>query len=188
MMADQFQKTIFTIGHSTRSMEKFIILLKWFDISVLADIRQYPESRRYPHFNKESLKISLEKVDIHYTHFIALGGRKKPFPDSTNTVWRNAAFRGYADYMETTEFKSAITVMEELATQRRTSYMCSEAVWWRCHRSLISDYLKIRGWKVMHISDVTKATEPSFHFGCASRAGKFVLWTEMSQAVFYPVY
>jgi len=152
-------KKIWTIGHSTRSLEEFIDILHSFDIELLADIRSYPGSRRYPHFNKEALQISLPQAKIEYIHFPDLGGRRKTRPDSKNTVWRNPAFRGYADYMETDEFKNGIMTLEEFAHSQRTAYMCSEAVWWRCHRSMVSDYLKVRGWKVLHIMGLGKSIE-----------------------------
>jgi uncharacterized protein (DUF488 family) len=101
----------------------------------------------------------LQRQNIDYIHLPDLGGRRKPRKDSTNTNWRNAAFRGYADYMETETFGNAITPLIALAQQQRTAYMCSEAVWWRCHRSLVSDYLKAHGWTVLHIMDAEKATE-----------------------------
>jgi uncharacterized protein (DUF488 family) len=153
------QKTIWTIGHSTRPLEVFIEMLRSFQIELIVDIRSYPGSNRYPHFNKEALMISLPENKIAYTHLVKLGGRRKPRSDSQNTGWRVAAFRGYADYMETEDFKIAIKELELLAGERRVAYMCSEAVWWSCHRSLVSDYLKFDGWTVMHIMDVGKADE-----------------------------
>jgi len=156
------EKTIWTIGHSTRSMEEFLSLLRVFSIELVADIRSYPGSRRFPHFNKSHLEKFLPGQNIAYVHLPELGGRRNPIPESNNTVWRIAAFRGYADYMETTEFKKAIEVLENLAREKRTAYMCSEAVWWRCHRSLVSDYLKVRGWKVLHIMNEKEATEHPF--------------------------
>ncbi len=154
--------TIWTIGHSTRSLEEFISILRSFDIELVADIRSFPGSRRFPHFNKEALAQSLPKESIEYIHLPELGGRRKVMHDSKNTVWRNAAFRGYADYMETDGFKQGIRRLEKLALQKRTAYMCSEAVWWRCHRSMVSDYLKVQGWKVMHIMAVGKSEEHPF--------------------------
>jgi uncharacterized protein (DUF488 family) len=130
-------KTIWTIGHSTRSIEEFIELLQAFQIKILADIRSYPGSRRYPQFNKENLRESLHAIGIEYMHIPALGGRRKALPDSINTEWENKAFRGYADYMQTDEFKNGIKELEQLALKQPTVYMCSEAVWWRCHRSLV---------------------------------------------------
>ena len=145
------QKEIWTIGHSTRSLEEFIEMLQSFNIALIADIRSYPGSRRYPHFNKASLQESLSASAIQYIHMPELGGRRIPKADSKNTAWRNAGFRGYADYMETDDFKNAITGLQEIATRQRTAYMCSEAIWWRCHRSLVSDYLQLHGWLVTHI-------------------------------------
>ena len=152
-------KTIWTIAHSTRSFEDLLEMLHSFQIEMLVDIRSYPGSRRYPHFNKEALEISLPQNNIQYTHLKMLGGRRKVNPNSKNTTWRNIAFRGYADYMETDDFKKGIEELETIAIKKRTVYMCSEAVWWRCHRSMVSDYLKARGWKVMHIMNTGKAEE-----------------------------
>jgi uncharacterized protein (DUF488 family) len=134
-------------------------MLKSFNIELLADIRSFPGSRKFPHFNKENLPASLAEKNIEYIHLKNLGGRRKVNPDSCNTGWRVAAFRGYADYMETENFKKAIEELEKIASQKRVAYMCAEAVWWRCHRSLVSDYLKNEGWTVLHIMDVGKSTE-----------------------------
>lgn len=152
-------KTVWTIGHSTRTLEELVQMLQSFKIELVADIRSYPGSRRYPHFNKEALAISLPENHIQYIHIKALGGRRKVSPDSKNTAWRHPAFRGYADYMETSEFKKGISELEALALKQRTAYMCSEAVWWRCHRSMVSDYLKVNGWTVMHIMGISKEEE-----------------------------
>ena len=152
-------KPIWTIGHSTRSLEEFISLLHSFRIELLADVRSLPGSRRFPHFNKESIEKSLAEEKIEYKHFPELGGRRKAKKDSTNTAWRNSAFRGYADYMESDEFKKGILKLEGLAPKKKTAIMCAEAVWWRCHRSLIADDLKHRGWKVMHILGEGKSEE-----------------------------
>lgn len=152
-------KTIWTIGHSTRSLEDFLALLQAFSICSLADIRNFPGSRRYPHFNKEALEHSLPAAGIGYFHLKDLGGRRKPVDNSINTAWKSAAFRGYADYMQTSDFKKAIEVLEIIAKKQATAYMCSEAVWWSCHRALVSDYLKSTGWTVLHIMDINKATE-----------------------------
>ena len=152
-------KTIYTIGHSTRSFEELALMLHAFNITLVADVRNYPGSRKYPQFNKEALEISLPQTGIQYVHLKELGGRRKANPDSKNTAWRHAAFRGYADYMETDAFKHGIKELTKHALNQQTAYMCSEAVWWRCHRALISDYLKVRGWKVMHIMDISKAQE-----------------------------
>lgn len=152
-------KTIYTIGHSTRSMQEFLELLDAFSVKVLVDVRNYPGSKRYPHFNKEELEHTLKKHHIQYVHIKSLGGRRKPVADSHNSAWRNEAFRGYADYMETNEFHEGIKDLESFATKKTTAYMCSEAVWWSCHRAMISDYLKSTGWTVLHIMSLTKADE-----------------------------
>ena len=152
-------KVIWTIGHSTRSLEEFVAMLHSSHIKSIADVRSFPGSRKFPQFNKEDLEISLPQNNIEYTHLKNLGGRRKASPDSKNTSWRNLAFRGYADYMETDNFKREIKKLEEMALKQPTAYMCSEAVWWRCHRALISDYLKVHGWKVMHIMGIGKEDE-----------------------------
>ena len=150
---------IWTIGHSTRDIANFVSLLQANGIKLLVDVRGLPGSKRYPQFNKETLADSLGKAGIHYEHFPELGGRRKARPDSSNTAWRNASFRGYADYMETGDFDKGVKRLLDLADTNPTAIMCAEAVWWRCHRSLISDYLKARGIEVMHILDANK-TEP----------------------------
>lgn len=152
-------KIIWTIGHSTRSLEDFVAMLHSFKIELVADIRSYPGSRKFPQFNKEALEINLPQNNIEYIHLKNLGGRRKVNPDSKNTAWRHLAFRGYADYMETSAFKKGIKELEIVALKQRTAYMCSEAVWWRCHRSMVSDYLKVHGWKVMHIMGIGKEDE-----------------------------
>lgn len=162
MKKEDDKKTIWTIGHSTRSWEEFLKLLQNFSIECLIDVRSYPGSRKFPHFNKEILEEILPKNGISYLHFRDLGGRRKTNPDSTNTVWRHPSFRSYADYMETSDFKQGILALEEVAREKRVAYMCSEAVWWRCHRSMISDYLKVRGWEVLHIMGENKVTEHPF--------------------------
>jgi uncharacterized protein (DUF488 family) len=152
-------KTIWTIGHSTRTLEDFVDMLHSFQIETVVDIRSYPGSRRYPQFNKEALEISMPANGFQYHHLRDLGGRRKVNPGSKNIAWRHEAFRGYADYMETDSFKEAIKKLELIAKKSRTAYMCSEAVWWRCHRSMVSDYLKVQGWKVMHIMEAGKEQE-----------------------------
>src|SRR5205823_915588 len=142
---------IWTIGHSTRTIEKFISLLEEHGIKSLADVRLLPGSRRYPQFDKETLADSLAKLGICYEHFPELGGRRKPRKDSPNTAWRNESFRGYADYMETPAFEEALAHLMELGGNTPTTTMCAEAVPWRCHRSLISDALLVRGWTVLDI-------------------------------------
>lgn len=159
MNANQQNKEIWTIGHSTHTLDEFIAMLKSFEIEMVADVRSFPGSRKFPQFNKEALEISLPQNKIQYVHLKQLGGRRKVSPDSKNTSWRHPAFRGYADYMETKPFCEGIKTLEEIASRQRTAYMCSEAVWWRCHRSMVSDFLKAKGWKVMHIMGTGKANE-----------------------------
>ncbi|MCM3903453.1 MAG: DUF488 domain-containing protein [Pyrinomonadaceae bacterium] len=150
--------TVWTIGHSTRAGADFIHILKAHHIGTLVDVRSFPGSRRYPQFNSAELSESLAAAGITYHHLPTLGGRRKPSPDSKNTAWRNPSFRAYADHMETAEFKQGIKELLELARKSRTAVMCAEAVWWRCHRSLIADYLKALGSTVIHVSD-EKRTE-----------------------------
>ena len=147
---------IWTIGHSTRSLDEFIELLEENKIEAVADVRSYPGSRKFPHFNAEALCRSLPDAGIDYIPFKQLGGRRKVRPDSPHTVWRNEAFRGYADYMDTGEFEKGIEELLELASDKRVAIMCSEAVWWRCHRSMISDYLKAEAVTVEHIISAGK--------------------------------
>jgi len=151
---------ISTICHSTCTLATFISLLADHGIKALADVRSLPGSKRYPQFNKETLADSLGTVGIRYEHFPELGGRRKPKPESKNIVWRNQSFRGYADYMETEQFSKGVERLLNLAAEAGpAAIMCAEAVWWRCHRSLISDFLKVRDTEVMHILDAKK-TEP----------------------------
>ncbi len=148
---------IWTIGHSTRSIDVFISLLEENGIKLLTDVRSLPGSKRYPQFNKEALSESLSARGIRYEHFPELGGRRKSNPNSRNTAWRNASFRGYADYMETEQFQQGILRLLALAREAGpAAIMCAEAVWWRCHRSLISDYLKACDIEVMHILNANK--------------------------------
>jgi uncharacterized protein (DUF488 family) len=148
---------IWTIGHSTRETEVFISLLEENGIKLLADVRMYPGSKRYPQFGRDALAKSSRETGIRYEHFPELGGRRKVKPDSKNTAWRNEMFRGYADYMGTEDFCRGIARLIDLAEKvGPTAIMCAEAVWWRCHRSLISDYLKARCVEVLHILDHNK--------------------------------
>jgi uncharacterized protein (DUF488 family) len=144
-------KTIWTAGHSTRSLDEFVELLQVNRIAILADVRRFPGSRKHPHFGKDVFSASLAGQGIQYVHFPELGGRRTPRPDSPNIAWRNPSFRGYADYMDTDEFRAGIERLLQFASEQRTAIMCSEAVWWRCHRALIADFLKAAGWEVIHI-------------------------------------
>lgn len=150
-------QTLWTIGHSTRTSGEFIDILRAHGIGTVADVRHYPGSRRHPHFGKEALAAALGGAGLQYIHFPELGGRRQAMPDSHNTAWRNEAFRGYADYMETGAFAGGIARLLEIARNSRTAIMCAEAVWWRCHRALISDYLKARGVEVLHIQNARNA-------------------------------
>ena len=154
--------TIYSIGHSTHSLDEFLNMLCSFDIKILVDIRRFPGSRRFPQFDLENIKISLAKTGIQYIHLVDLGGRRKMKKDSKNNRWNNDSFRGYADYMETIEFENAIVKLEQIALEQPTAYMCSEAVWWRCHRSMVSDYLKAKGWAVLHIMAKGKVQEHKY--------------------------
>ena len=146
---------IWTIGHSTRAIEDFIALLDEYRIQTIVDVRSFPGSRKYPQFGKEALALTLAEHAIGYHWLGALGGRRRMLPDSPNTAWRNASFRGYADYMASPEFAQALAHLQELANKTRTAIMCAEVLWWRCHRSMIADALCVRGVKVMHILDAT---------------------------------
>lgn len=156
------QRSIWTIGHSTRTFKELIDILRSFHIECLADIRSFPGSKRYPHFNKEALEVLLPENNIKYIHLQDLGGRRKVMPDSVNTGWYHEAFRGYADYMQSSSFKEAIQELERFGSKERIAYMCSEALWWRCHRSLVSDYLKLHDWKVFHIMGMGKTKEHTY--------------------------
>lgn len=147
---------IWTVGHSTHSAEEFKEILGAHNIEVLVDVRSFPGSRRYPQFNKEQLATALPSVGIDYVHLRNLGGRRRARKDSINTAWRNESFRGYADYMESAEFREGIEVLVETGRWKSTTIMCAESLWWRCHRSLIADFLKARGVEVIHILDAKK--------------------------------
>jgi uncharacterized protein (DUF488 family) len=142
---------IWTIGHSTRLLEEFFGLLRGERIELLADVRRYPASRMHPHFNAGALGKSLIAADLRYEGYPQLGGRRTPRAGSTNTRWRNASFRGYADYMASPAFDAALGRLMAGAADARTAIMCAEAPWWRCHRALIADALKARGVEVLHI-------------------------------------
>ena len=151
--------TIFTVGHSTHSLEEFVDMLKAHSIAQLVDVRTIPKSRRVPQFNAESLAAALPKLGIEYVHLKTLGGLRHAKKDSVNTGWRNASFRGYADYMGTDEFRQGIERLLELARTKRTAIMCAEAVPWRCHRSLIGDALLVRSVRVEDIMSATSSRE-----------------------------
>ncbi len=142
---------LYSVGHSNRTIEHFIALLWAHGIQQVIDIRTIPKSRHNPQFNKESLHKSLKKAHIFYTHIKELGGLRHPQKDSINTGWENLSFRGFADYMVTSEFKIGLDCLKTIAVSKKTVMMCAEAVPWRCHRSLIADALTKQKWQVFHI-------------------------------------
>jgi uncharacterized protein (DUF488 family) len=146
---------VLTIGHSTRTLEEFISLLREYDVQKVVDIRTVPRSRHNPQFNREELPNSLKAMGIDYVHMPSLGGLRHPVSDSPNTGWRNLSFRGFADYMQKEEFEKSLRALIELAKTERLTLMCAEAVPWRCHRSLIADALSVRGIQVKHILSST---------------------------------
>jgi uncharacterized protein (DUF488 family) len=142
---------LWTVGHSTHPIDEFIALLHRQGITRVADVRRFPGSRKHPQFNPDALARALAGERIAYTPIPELGGRRTPRAESPHTRWRNEAFRGYADYMDTPDFAAAAEHLADLARTEQVAIMCSEGVWWRCHRSLIADYFKARGWEVLHI-------------------------------------
>ena len=142
---------ILTVGHSTHAMDEFIGMLAAHGVETIVDVRTIPRSRHNPQFNRETLPACLAAAGIEYVHFEGLGGLRHARRDSVNTGWKNLSFRGFADYMQTPEFAEALARLMELARTHRTAIMCSEAVPWRCHRSLIADALGVRGIPVEHI-------------------------------------
>jgi uncharacterized protein (DUF488 family) len=142
---------VFTIGHSTRTLEEFVQLLKAYNVNLLVDVRTVPRSRHNPQFNKETLPTSLKQDGIRYIHMPEIGGLRHPKRDSINLAWENSGFRGYADYMQTQEFTDSLLKIVALARENRLGLMCAEALPWRCHRNLLSDALVVRHVKVEHI-------------------------------------
>jgi uncharacterized protein (DUF488 family) len=151
--------TVWTIGHSTRPLDEFLGLLEEHRIQALADVRSHPGSRHCLQFGQAAFSESLVRHGLQYRWIQALGGRRKARADSVNAAWRNASFRGYADYMQTEGFAAGLDELLRLAQDRRTTMMCAEAVWWRCHRSMVADALKARGVRVMHIMGAGSVVE-----------------------------
>jgi uncharacterized protein (DUF488 family) len=149
---------VWTIGHSTRPLDEFLGLLVHYQLEAVADVRRFPASRRHPHYAAASLSASLTGHGIGYRWLPQLGGRRRALENSPNTAWRNASFRGYADYIQTDEFAAGLEQLLELSGGARTAIMCAEAVWWRCHRALIADVLRVRGIEVVHILDMAHTT------------------------------
>jgi uncharacterized protein (DUF488 family) len=149
--------TVFTIGHSTHTLEEFVEILRSHQIDLVADVRTVPRSRRNPQFNRETLPNALKAAGIRYVHLSALGGLRRPAANSPNGGWRNDSFRGFADYMQTAEFSKAVDGLLEMTRAHRVAVMCAEAVPWRCHRLLIGDALLVRGARVEDIMGVARA-------------------------------
>jgi uncharacterized protein (DUF488 family) len=146
-------RTVHTVGHSTRSLQEFLALLRAHQVQVVVDVRRWPTSRRFPHFRREHLEAALAREGIRYVWREDLGGYRRPAPHSPNTGWRAGAFRAYADFMLTPEFQRALGELEALASSRRLALLCAEAIPWRCHRQLLADAFLVRGWNVRHITD-----------------------------------
>jgi uncharacterized protein (DUF488 family) len=144
-------RTLYTIGHSTRTARELIELLRAHGVEQVVDVRTIPRSRHNPQFARPALSRSLHAAKIGYRHLKVLGGLRHARPDSINLGWRNASFRGYADYMQTEDFAAGLARLEQLATRRPTAIMCAEALPWRCHRSLIADALTVARWRVLHV-------------------------------------
>lgn len=143
--------TVWSVGHSTHSFEDFLMILRAHQVEAMADVRRLPGSRRHPHFGAEALRSALRAAGIAYLHLPELGGRRSSREDSRNTAWRNRSFRGYADHMESAEFTEGMAELCGFAAARRTAVLCAEALWWRCHRALIADWLKTAGVGVVHL-------------------------------------
>jgi uncharacterized protein (DUF488 family) len=158
----QPSSVLYTVGHSTHPIETFISLLSQHRTEILADVRSFPSSRRWPQFNQAELERALEQAGIGYRWFKALGGRRNiKRPDSPHRAWELPAFRSYADYTETSEFAAGLDQLTEAALRRRTVIMCSEGLWWRCHRRIIADHMTVRRWDVRHIMPDGKITAHS---------------------------
>lgn len=152
--------TLYTFGHSTHPIERFLELLEGHRIATLADIRSFPSSRRWPQFNQESLAEVIGRAGMEYRWLKQLGGRRnRGRADSPHTAWTLAAFRNYADYCDTEGFAAGLAELIEIAAASRTAIMCSEGLWWRCHRRIVSDQMTVRGWRVEHILPNGKLSE-----------------------------
>jgi uncharacterized protein (DUF488 family) len=155
-------RKIWTIGHSSHELAELLSILAAYGIEAIADVRRFPGSKRHPQFGRAALEASLQAQGLRYVWLPELGGRRTARPDSPNYAWRDAAFRGYADHMATEEFERGLTALIELASTQRTAIMCAELLWWRCHRALIADALKARGFEVIHIQSVNQSLEHPF--------------------------
>ena len=155
--------TVCTVGHSTRTLHDLAVLVLAHGVTTIADVRTVPRSRRHPQFNRESLPEALAAYQLSYVHLPGLGGLRRPRPDSPNTAWDHASFRGYADHMHTTVFERSLEALIDLARRSRVAVMCAEAVPWRCHRSLLADALTVRGLRVEHILTETHRDLHALH-------------------------
>jgi hypothetical protein len=169
--------TIWTVGHSTRPLDAFLELLAPHRIEAVADVRRFPGSRRHPQYAEAALSATLAKRGIAYRWLPALGGRRRPLPDSPNVAWLNASFRGYADHIGSAVFSQGLDELLELSGRLRTTLMCAEAVWWRCHRALIADVLCVRDIEVVHILDAKQHRRASLHVGRSHRSRSAELCT-----------
>jgi uncharacterized protein (DUF488 family) len=181
------KRNIYTIGHSNRTIEDFIELLEENRIELLADVRTIPRSAHNPQFNKENLSRLLPKHNIKYIHLPALGGLRgkgKNAASSNNTAWENASFRNYADYAETEEFRVGLDALIELARNSRTCYMCAEAVWWHCHRRIITDYLLAGQWRVQHIMGIGKTQDAEMNENAAVQSDGRIIYPAAQGNIF----
>jgi uncharacterized protein (DUF488 family) len=153
---------VWTVGHSTHPLPTFVALVRAHGVTTIADVRKLPRSRRHPHFNVDTLPASLDATGLGYTHFAGLGGLRREQPDSINRAWKNPSFRAYADYMQSDMFVAELDRLLSLGRRERVAVMCAEAVWWRCHRSLIADALVARGEPVLHILTPERAERHGF--------------------------
>jgi uncharacterized protein (DUF488 family) len=159
-MREQEPRVVLTIGHSTRTWEAFLELLRAHRVKRVIDVRSIPKSRHNPQFNRTILAKKLRTAKIGYVHLRKLGGLRHPRRDSPNVGWRNASFRGFADYMQTSDFDAGLQRLMKLGQQKRSAIMCAEAVPWRCHRSLIADALTVRG---VQVEDILSEKRPQVH-------------------------
>src|SRR5262245_53469823 len=155
--------TVCTVGHSTRSLHELAVLVLAHGVAAIADVRSLPRSRRHPQFNRESMPEALSAYPLAYTHLPGLGGLRRPRPDSPNTAWDHAGFRGYADHMQTPVFERSLEALIDLTRQSRVAVMCAEKVPWRCHRALLADALTVRGIRVEHILTETRRDLHALH-------------------------
>ena len=180
MTAVKCSSIVLTIGHSTRTLDEFIALLKAHAVTLVVDVRTIPRSAHNPQFNEDSLPDSLKKVTIGYVHMPGLGGLRHVRHNSVNAGWRNASFRGYADYMQTPEFEKQVEELIQLAKEHRIALMCAEAVPWRCHRSLIGDALTVRGIRTEGIMNISRRQLHALRAFAKIRGTKITYPTEES--------